>query len=223
LFGNYSGLSSSDEPHLIDGRLAPGVSRAFDLPFIGFTAKGVPDNGRLQTDRPHVFNTFGAYIFDWMGNKTNSTEISAFQTITSGQPQTTTIYGASSVTPQILLGRGDLGRSPVFSQTDLNFTHRYRMEKLTLAFDLNFLNVWDQSTVTAIYTVMNPSTAQVNGPALGFPNTTTGYANGYTSGALLDAILARIASAPDRSDIRYKQPYLYQSPRTVRFGFRLLF
>src|SRR6185503_873504 len=73
LFGNYSGLASSDEPHLVDGRLAPGVSRAFDLPFIGFTANGVKDNGRLQTDRPHVFNIFGAYIFDWMGRRTNST------------------------------------------------------------------------------------------------------------------------------------------------------
>lgn len=226
LYGNYSGLASSDEPHLIDGRLAPGVSRAFDLPFIGFTAKGEPDNGRLQTDRPHVFNIYGAYIFDWLGTKTNSTEISAFQTVTSGQPQSTTIYGASTVTPQILLGRGDLGRTPVFSQTDLNLTHRYRFghdDKLTFAVDFNVLNLFDQSTVTAIYTVMNPSTAQINGPALGFPNTTTGYANGYTSGTLLNAILARIASQPDRSDIRYKMPYLYQSPRTVRFGFRILF
>lgn len=226
LYGNYSGLASSDEPHLVDGRLAPGVSRAFDLPFIGFTARGEKDNGRLQTDRPHVFNIYGAYIFNWMGSKTNSTEISGFQTVTSGQPQTTTIYGASTVTPQILLGRGDLGRSPVFSQTDLSFTHRYRFGHdggMTLAIDLNLLNVFDQSTVTAIYTVLNPSTAQVNGPALGFPNTTTGYANGYTSGTLLNAILARIASQPDRSDIRYKQPYLYQSPRTVRFGFRILF
>jgi hypothetical protein len=226
LYGNYSGLASSDEPHLIDGRLAPGVSRAFDLPFIGFTAKGEPDNGRLQTDRPHVFNIYGAYIFDWLGTKTNSTEISAFQTVTSGQPQSTTIYGASTVTPQILLGRGDLGRTPVFSQTDLNLTHRYRFghdDRLTFAVDFNVLNLFDQSTVTAIYTVMNPSTAQINGPALGFPNTTTGYANGYTSGTLLNAILARIASQPDRSDIRYKMPYLYQSPRTVRFGFRILF
>jgi hypothetical protein len=130
------------------------------------------------------------------------------------------------VTPQILLGRGDLGRTPVFSQTDLNLTHRYRFghdDRLTFAVDFNVLNLFDQSTVTAIYTVMNPSTAQINGPALGFPNTTTGYANGYTSGTLLNAILARIASQPDRSDIRYKMPYLYQSPRTVRFGFRILF
>lgn len=97
LYGNYTGLASSDEPHLVDGRLAPGASRAFDLPFIGFTAEGNPDNGRLPTDRPHVFNIYGAYIFDWMGSKTNSTEISAFQTVTSGTPMTTSIYGLSLI------------------------------------------------------------------------------------------------------------------------------
>jgi hypothetical protein len=223
LFGNYSGLTSSDEPHLVDGRLSPGVSRAFDLPFIGFTANGTPDNGRLQTDRPHVFNIYGAYILDWKGG-THSTEISGFQTVTSGQPQTTTIYGASTVTPQIFLGRGDLGRSPVYSQTDLNITHRYKFgedKRFTMAFDLNFLNLFDQATVTGIYTTMNPSSAPVNAAALGVSN--VAYANGYTGGTLLPAILARIASQPDRSDIRYKQPFLYQQPRVVRFGMRFLF
>lgn len=226
LYGNYSGLVSSDEPHLIDGRLFPGATRAFDLPHIGFNALGEKDNGRLQTDRPHVFNIYGAYIFDWKNNRVHSSEFSAFQTITSGQPQTTTIYGASTVTPQILLRRGDLGRTPTYSQTDFNFTHRYRWgtdQRYTFAFDINMLNLWDQKTVTAIYTVMNPSTAPVNGPALGFPNTTTGYSNGYADGSLLNPILARIASRGDRNDIRYKMPYLYQSPRTVRFGVRLLF
>lgn len=224
LYGNYSGLASSDEPHLVNGRLSPGVSRAFDLPFIGFTAKGNTDNGRLATDRPHVFNAFGAYIFDWMGSRTNSTEISAFQSITSGTPQTSTIYGASTVTPQIFLGRGDLGRSPVYSQTDMSVTHRYRFgrdNRFTMAFDLNFLNLFDQATVTGIYTTLNPSTAPVNASALGLSQ--VAYANGYTGGTLLDPILARIASQPDRSDLRYKQPFLYQVPRQVRFGFRLLF
>jgi hypothetical protein len=165
-----------------------------------------------------------------MGSRTNSTEISAFQTVTSGTPQTTTIFGASSITPQILLHRGDLGRSPVFSQTDFAVTHRYRFgrdNRFTMAADLNFLNLFDQATVTGIYTTMNPSTATVSAGAL-FPQLSTAaanvaYVNGYTDGTLLPAILARIASQPDRSDIRYKQPFLYQSPRTVRFGFRLLF
>jgi hypothetical protein len=226
LYGNYSGLASSDEPHLVNGRLSPGVSRAFDLPFIGFTARGEKDNGRLQTDRPHVFNIFGSYILDWKkGSRGNSTEFSAFQTITSGTPQTTTIYGASTVTPQIFLGRGDLGRSPTYSQTDLNVTHRYRFgqdNKWTMALDLNFLNLFDQATVTGVYTTMNPSSAPVNAAALGGLSQAA-YANGYTDGSLLNAILARIASLPERSDIRYKQPFLYQQPRTVRFGVRFLF
>jgi hypothetical protein len=224
LFGNYSGLTSSDEPHLVEGRLAPGVSRAFDLPFIGFTATGEKDNGRLQTDRPHVFNIFGAYIYDWFGSKSNSTEFSAFQTITSGQPQTTTIFGASTVTPQILLGRGDLGRSPMFTQTDFNLTHRMRMgndDRYTIAFDMNFLNLFDQRTVTGVYTTMNPSTAPVNAAALGLSN--VAYTNGYTGGTLLPAILARINSQPDRSDVRYGLPHLFQSPRVVRLGVRFLF
>ena len=76
LYGNYSDWPVPMSP-TVNGRLSPGVSRAFDLPFIGFTAKGEKDNGRLQTDRPHVFNIYGAYIFDWMKSKTNSTEISA--------------------------------------------------------------------------------------------------------------------------------------------------
>ena len=230
LFGNYTGLASSDEPHLVEGRLAPGVSRAFDLPFIGFTAEGKPDNGPLPTDRPHVFNIYGAYIFNWMGSGTNSTEISAFQTVTSGTPQTTSIYGQSSITPQIFYRRGDLGRTPVFSQTDLNFTHRYRFgqdNRFAVAFDLNFLNLFDQDTVTGIYSTMNTTTGRPNDanmfPAAPAAQRPVLYANAYTSGALLQPILNWIAASPDRPDIRYGQPQLFQSPRQVRLGFRFLF
>jgi hypothetical protein len=49
------------------------------------------------------------------------------------------------------------------------------------------------------------------------------YANGITGGSLLNQMVARVASQADRSDIRYKQPFLYQLPRTTRFGFRILF
>ncbi len=231
LHGNYTGLTSSDEPHLVDGRLSPGVSRAFDLPFIGFTAEGMPDNGPLPTDRPHVFNVYGAYIYDWMGGKKNSTEFSAFQTVTSGTPMTTSIYGQSSITPQVFYHRGDLGRSPMFSQTDFNITHRYRFgrdDRVTMAVDLNLLNVWDQKTVTGIYPTMNTTTGRPNDAAM-FPAAPAGerprlYANGYTSGALLQPILNHLAADPtNRLDSRYKLPQLFQSPRTVRFGFRVLF
>src|SRR5205085_3737048 len=120
---------------------------SFDLPFIGFKATGGSDRGRLASDRPNVFNAYGAYIFDWMGSKTNSTEISLFQTVQSGTPVTTFISFDGATT--IYSGRGDLGRTHHFSQTDLSFTHRYKFGKdsrFTLAGDFNILNLFDQKT-----------------------------------------------------------------------------
>src|SRR5690606_12212224 len=119
LRGNYSGLANSDE----DGRSDPGVNRSFDLPLIGFKAAGGKDNGPLATDRPHVFNAYGAYVFDWNGSRSNSTEFSAFQTIQSGTPQSTTI---DFIVPIFLNGRGDMGRSDVFTQTDFSISHKYK-------------------------------------------------------------------------------------------------
>jgi len=225
LYGNYSGLASSDEAHLVGGRTSPGVSRAFDLPFIGFTAKGEPDNGLLPTDRTHVFNIYGTYAFNWFGSKSNTTDISAFQTVTSGTPMTTSIFGASTVTPQIFNERGDLGRSPMITQTDLSLSHKVKFGndgRFKAIFDINFLNLWDQATVTGIYPTMNPSSAPVNAAAVSGGNNTN-YANGYTSGTLYNAILARIASQADRSDVRYRQPQLFQGPRSVRYGVRFVF
>lgn len=231
LYGNYTGLASSDEAHLVNGRLSPGVSRAFDLPFIGFTATGEPDNGRLPTDRPHVFNFYGAYIFNWMGSKSNSTEISGFQTITSGTPMTTSIYGQSSVTPMIFYPRGDLGRSPTFSQTDLGITHRYRFgrdNRFTVVGDINITNLWDQDTVTAVYPTLNTTASRPTDAAM-FPAFCPGecsrlYANAYTSGALLQPILDRLNADPNnRYDRRYGMPQIFQGPRNIRFGFRFLF
>jgi Carboxypeptidase regulatory-like domain/TonB-dependent Receptor Plug Domain len=228
LFGNYSGLASSDEINVPTGRLAPGTTRAFDLPFIGFTASGEPDNGRLETDRPHVFNVYGAYIFDWLGNKSNSTEFSVFQTITSGTPQTTRIFFVSTVTPAIFLKRGDLGRSETYSQTDFNVTHRYRFgsdNRFTLAADINFLNLFDQAAVTGLHVVRNLNTSVITGLTFNYPVPRNGapFVNDYTSGSLLTPINNYLAGSPDRTDARYGKPNMFQSPRTVRFGIRLLF
>jgi len=231
LFGNYSGLASSDEINVPTGRLAPGTTRAFDLPFIGFTATGVEDNGRLETDRPHVFNAYGAYIFNWLGGKTNSTEFSAFQTITSGTPQTTRIFLVSTVTPAIFLKRGDLGRSPTYSQTDFNITHRYRFGndgRFTVAGDLNILNLFDQDAVTQLHVVKNLNTSVITASALAGVtrlNDAT-FVNAYTSGALLAPINTYLQGTPtilNRLDARYGQPITFQTPRTVRFGIRFLF
>lgn len=190
---------------------------------------GEPDNGRLETDRPHVFNAYGAYVFNWLGSKTNSTEFSAFQTITSVTPQTTRIYVLSNITPTIFTKRGDLGRSPTFTQTDFNITHRYRFGKdnrFTLAGDLNFLNLFNQDTVTGVFTTLSQPSAQISGGILGFPNNGVEFTNAYTSGVLLTPINNYLNGTPtilNRKDARYGQPNAFQAPRSVRFGFRLLF
>ena len=223
LYGNYSGLASSDEA----GRTSPGVNRFFDLPFIGFTAAGEKDNGLLATDRPHVFNAYGAYIFDWMGSKSNSTEFSAFTTVQSGTPVTSTI---NFITTTILERRGDLGRTPKFTQTDFAVSHKYRFgrdDRFTLAADLNILNLFNQDAVVGYFTQSSNAQFTLFPSDFGFinPDDTEDYVgaiNAYTNGELLDDIKTYLAGS-NRTDPRYKQPNAYQAPRSVRFGFRLLF
>ncbi len=229
LFGNYSGLANADEYNNATGvaRTSPGVNRSFDLPFAGFTARGEKDNGRLPTDRPHVFNAYGAYILDWNG-QSNSTEFSAFQTFTSGTPQTTYV-NFITIAQTILNKRGDLGRSPTFSQTDFAVTHRYRFGKdnrFTIVGDLNFLNLLNQKTVLSIFNTLSGPGISISGANLGFPDNAAGVTNAFTSGSLYTPInnyLNGSATVLNRKDVRFGLPDSYQAPRSVRFGFRLLF
>jgi len=160
LRGNYSGLANTEElgttGSALNGlaRSAPGVTRNFDLPFIGFTAAGGFDDGPLATDRPHVVNAYGAYILNWKGSS-NSTEFSAFQTFQSGTPQTTYVQFGGATT--IYTGRNDLGRTEMFSQTDLGITHRYRFgrdNRFTLVGDVNVLNLFDQANDLTVQNVL---------------------------------------------------------------------
>jgi hypothetical protein len=229
LEGNYSGLANTDEQSGgLNGnaRSDPGVNRSFDLPFIGFTALGKPDNGPLASDRTHVFNAYGAYIFDWKGSKTNSTELSVFQTIQSGVPVTTFV---NFITATIFTKRGDLGRTPAFTQTDFNITHRYRFgrdNRFTIVGDLNILNLFDEKNVLGYFNTINA--VGVNYTTFpqylsgGFP----GLINAYNRGELkaqIDTFLAGTPTVLNRKDGRYNQANSFQGPRQVRFGFRLLF
>ena len=61
LYGNYSGLASSDE----NGRTAPNVNRYYDNTIMSYDANGQAVYGPLQTDRPHNFKLNGVYDFKW--------------------------------------------------------------------------------------------------------------------------------------------------------------
>jgi Carboxypeptidase regulatory-like domain/TonB dependent receptor/TonB-dependent Receptor Plug Domain len=219
LFGNYSGLASSDEA----GRTSPGVNRFFDLPHLGFTALGEKDDGPLATDRPHVFNAYGAYIYGWNGRNTNETTISFFQAIQSGTPVTSTV---GFYTTSIFLRRGDLGRTPMLTQTDLSFSHKYKFgrdNKYSMTFDVNLINAWDQDTIVGYNTSVSAVTITEASLGLASPAVAT---NLYTSGQLLSAINTYLdgnATTLNRRNSAYRLPNAYQGARGVRFGFRFLF
>ncbi len=219
LYGNYAGLASSDE----DGRTSPNVNRNFDLPFIGYSALGQPDNGRLPTDRPHSFKISGAYTYNWGGN--NSTDFSGFSIIQSGTPRTTrfTFLGVGG---QILNGRGDLGRTETFTQTDLAASHKYRFgrdNRLTLAIDFDVLNAFNEANViTQFDTISSRGITPANIGATGTGtaqsiNAIRLYQSQNTSGLITPLLTGA------NQDLRFGQPSAYQSGRSVRFGFRLLF
>ena len=111
LYGNYAGLANSDEA----GRMDPSISRSFDLPTYYFDSSGRQRNveGRLATDRPHVFKVFGWREFQ---NRFGSSNIGLTQVAMSGGLDSTTVGYLTA--PTFPFGRGDLGRMPVFTQTD---------------------------------------------------------------------------------------------------------
>lgn len=238
LYGNYSGLASSDEA----GRTSPATNRFFDYAINGFTATGEPDNGLLATDRPNALKAYGGYSFNkWMG-KSHTTDISFFYTALQGTPVTTFVTVAATSIP--LSKRGDLGRTPVYTQTDLSLTHRYRIkERYTMAFDFNVLNAFNQNTpitlVTAKYRVTNTiGSTDIDPTYNANTQTLTAVLNkilngqigpqiaGLASGALPSIQGAAGAATNGRTNpvsSLYGQPASYQGLRNVRFGFRFNF
>lgn len=146
LYGNYAGLANSDE----NGRSDPGASRAFDLPYGNFDSKGNNVYGPLGTDRPHSFTFFGNYDYSWKGGLTN---FSLSQVAYSGTPLTSE---ATVTVPVFYNGRGDLGRSDVFTQTDLLISHTINLtERVKVKLDMNVQNLFNQAAVLNVRSRLN--------------------------------------------------------------------
>jgi len=97
--GNYSGLTNTDISDGGGGRNSPNNSRAFDEPYMSWSANGTPDSGPLATDRPSVFKGYGYYEIPWWHNKLTS-NIGIFQYLYQGSPVSTfTDVGLSSPGP----------------------------------------------------------------------------------------------------------------------------
>ncbi|MBL8235291.1 MAG: hypothetical protein JNL98_42740, partial [Bryobacterales bacterium] len=142
LYGNYSGSANSDE----SGRSDPGVSRAFDLPYYYFDATGSQKNvlGVLGTDRPHTMKLFGS--IDQKMGKLGVGTFGITQFAWSGTPDSTSVIYLSA--PTFPYGRGDMGRTPAYLQTDLSYNHSFKInEKFTARFEANIVNLFNQAAV----------------------------------------------------------------------------
>jgi len=140
LYGNYPGLSESDEY----GRTSPNLGSLWDYPFMMFDQTGKPVLGPLPTDRPHQLKAQFVYTAPFGLN------ISVFQSAFSGIPVSRrALISADALDPNFhvdyYLGRGSDGRTTVLSQTDLNLQYVIKLGvQRRLALGLNVLNVFDQ-------------------------------------------------------------------------------
>jgi hypothetical protein len=141
LWGNYTGLVSSDE----EARVAPNATRNFDAIYMSFDEKAKPVYGLLPTDRPHQFKSQLMYDFP-AGIAAGVT-----YSMMSGIPVSRTVPQAG--VDMYYQGRGSDGRTPTFSQTDLYLSYRLNLpggqRRVTL--DMNVLNLFDQKIATNIF------------------------------------------------------------------------
>jgi hypothetical protein len=156
LYGNYSGTQSTDEirPATLGYGFTPNqafaaqtyrpggnANRYFDLDEALYDSHGVLGlNGPLPTDRPHVFKFYGAKQFKF------GTEVGGFFRVSSGTPVTTQVSTVNQI-PFYVNGRGDAGRTPTFSQTDLLVAHTFKWgEAKALRLEMNMINLFNQKT-----------------------------------------------------------------------------
>jgi hypothetical protein len=201
LYGNYSGLSQSDE----NGRTSPNVGRAFDYPVMMFQDGGTAAYGPLATDRPHQGKAQFIYQFNF------GTSLGLNQYVASGLPVTRElgIYPSSNL-PVQYLGRGSDGRTPVFSQTDMFVQHTFSMaggRNVSLSF--NVLNLFNQDTSVGKYSTYQ----KVNGVV---PDETLFFTGKQTLASL-------ITSQNVVKDPRFLMDNAFQAPLVARFGVKFLF
>lgn len=217
LYGNWSGLANSDE----SGRSDPGVSRAFDLPYYYFDASGSQKNafGRLGTDRPHEIKFFGSYD---LKHKLGVTNIGIGQLALSGSPDSTSFIYLSA--PTFPNGRGDMGRNPFFTQTDLSVMHNIKLgERTSLRLEANALNVFNQAAVVSRTTQLNRSGA-ITDAVLPLSRFFGGYnVNDYVGPTVNRGAPYNPIYGLPGGNYRAGGAGAYQGPRDLRVGIRLMF
>jgi hypothetical protein len=249
LWGNYSGLTSTDLGDAGGGRNSPNNSRAFDEPFFSFADNGKSASGLLPTDRPNAFKGWTYYTVNEGGHF--STDFGLFSYAYSGSPQTsyadvgfafpgafpTLVAGRGKwvdisqdpTTGQITVGNPRTFRTPWFMQSDLSVGQNYKIsEKKNLRFSANFTNVFNRRSVTAYYSQIDSNfSSQFIAPG-GFNIGDGGQfysaaEHPYDLSSLLNNSPTSAGTGPVTLNSQYGKPILFQLSRNIRLGLRFTF
>ena len=232
LYGNYAGLANSDEILTPTTGLSwataqqPGgsiahparySSLAWDLDEVLFDSRGNFDTrGLLATDRTHVFKWNGGYRFD--SGRIGATDIGAFFIVSSGTPLSTRVNTTQTLAV-LVNGRGDLGRTPILSTTDMQVAHSVRLtESQTLRVEFNVLNLFNQKTARHRFDNLNRGAGTpVGSSAINLSG--VDLRNGYD----YDALIRATPDGVDAFDPRYGQDDLFNEGLSARLGVKWSF
>ena len=228
LYGNYAGLANSDEistpttgtssatAQQQTGSIArPGTAagRAWDLDELVWDSKGHLDvRGRLATDRPVVAKFYGSYRLPF------GTQVGGFVYAGSGTPMSTVVNTTNTI-PVLVNGRGDMGRTPFLTRTDLLVSHDLHVSgPRRVRFELNVLNLFNQKTATHVFNSLNKGAGLARADSA-MDLSKVDLAQGYDYSAL---ILASPSGAK-AFDPRYGRADLWQPGTQGQFSIKYLF
>ena len=232
LFGNYSGLGSSDEiltpttglswatAQQASGSIAHPAryaSLAWDLDEVLFDSKGHLDvTGPLSTDRPHVFKWNGGYRFNT--GKLGATDLGAFFILASGTPLSTRVNTTQSVAV-LVNGRGDMGRTPMLSTTNVQVAQTVNIaEGQRVRVELNVLNLFNQKTSRHRFDNLN------RGAGTPVPSSAINLANvNLRNGYNYDTLIQATPDGADAYDPRFGMDDLFNEGLTARLGVKWSF
>jgi hypothetical protein len=233
LYGNYTGLANSDEISTPTTGVSSGTTQqqagsiarpgsnsnsAYDTDTLLWDSHGHIIYGRLATDRPHVFKAYGSYSFPF------GTQIGANLYAGSGIPMSTQV-NTLDLEGLMVNGRGDMGRTPVLSHTDLMLSHEIKTgENQRLRFELDLFNVFNQKTTTHIFNYLNKGapgqSSTISADAVDMSS--VNLAAGYDYKALLTKT-SNALKGLSSYDPRYGQPDLWQAGMSGQFSVKFSF
>jgi len=198
LWGNYSGLSSSDEAQRQD----PNTLQYFDGWYLAYTEHYPQEStGLLSTDRPHQFKIYGAYSFGF------GLTIGTYIFAASGTPESTEFYmNRKSIFYPV--GRGDMGRTPFLWRADVYAEYKIKLtEKYAIQLSANIYNIFNNRIAQRLWNTYNLQNIYLTNQQLvsGFD---------YLQVSQQQNLLL---------DPRYGKEFYLQDPISLRLGMKFMF